>query len=402
MIGVQEARDLIGQNCVPLRTEKTSITASLGRVLVRDIVSPIPLPLFANSAMDGFVLDAKETQNASPETPVLFRLTGDLRAGDVPPGRLKPRTAKRIMTGAPVPDGENTAVLEKEKAVLQDGFLAIKTPLECGRNVRYPGEELKKGELAIAKDTVVNAGTVGFLATMGIHRVNVYGMPKVSIITTGSELLPPGASLRRGKIYDSNQAMLQAALHEMRIPPFFIRRAGDEPKTIRKVVAFALRESNVVVLTGGVSVGEYDHVKSILAGAGVQTVFWKVRQKPGKPLYFGKKGSKLVFGLPGNPASVFICFYQYVYPAIRKLMGYKNPYLPRYEASLRGEIRPDSEKSIFMKGLVELENAKIATPLSKQQSHMLSSLSEANALLVIPGSSEILREGDSVLVDTLP
>ncbi len=398
MISVEEARKLIEDSCSVLPKEEVLIAASLGCVTAEDIFSPISLPPFRNAAMDGFVLSSGRTLKASAGHPVFFKIRGEIKAGGAVSGPLKPFKTKRIMTGAPVPAGADT-VLEKEKAVLKDGNLVIEEPLSPGRHIRHAGEELKKGELALGARTLMNPGTIGFLAAMGIARVPVFKKPKVSLMATGSELVCAGIPLREGKIYDSNSVMLEAALWDMRLRPILVRRVRDKPALMRTLLNYALLESDVVILTGGVSVGEHDHVKPLLADAGVETIFWKVKQKPGKPLYFGRKGRKLVFGLPGNPASVFTCFYEYVYPALRLLMGHRNPYLAQQVTNLKAIVKPDPKMNLFMKGRIDKGSA---VPLQRQQSHMLSSLSETNAFLVIPGSLDTLKDGDAILAHTLP
>ena len=243
---------------------------------------------------------------------------------------------------------------------------------------------------------MINPGTVGFLSALGIDRVKVYQTPRVALITTGSELVTPGNMLGTGKIYDANTPMICAALLDMKIRPVFIRRVKEDQLTLMKrIVDFSLNESDIVIVMGGVSVGDFDPVKKILADTGVETIFWKVSQKPGKPLFFGKKDKKLVFGLPGNPASVFTCFYEYVYPAIRQSMGYANPYLSSEFVELTQAIKPDTDKTLFVK-------SRVVTPLKNQKSHMLSAFCEANSFVVVPGSEKIVEKGEKVKVHTLP
>ena len=299
------------------------------------------------------------------------------------------------MTGAPMACGADT-VIAQEKAVVKDGFLIVSSPLFKGTHVRYRGEELKEGKVALPAGAVIHPGTVGFLASMGIHRLRVYRLPKVSLVATGSELVAAGKKLALGKIYDSNSPMIQAALEEMGLRPVLVQKLMDDPKTIEKVIAFTLKESDFVILTGGVSTGDYDFVKKALENLGVETILWKVSQKPGKPLYAGKKKKTLVFGLPGNPASVFTCFYEYVYPALRKSMGYPNPYLRSHRMKLGETVLADPDKTLFMKAKTGLDH--IVTPLKHQQSHMLSSLCEADCLLMIPP----LKEQAEPVVHSLP
>ncbi len=401
MITYAEAQKLIEQNSSPGQAEEIFLSASLGYVSAENIHSPLPLPLFDNSAMDGFMLRSEETLTATTQTPVFLNIRGVIKAGDSPSACLGKQEAYRIMTGAPIIKGSD-AVLEKEKAEIQNNQLVLRAPVPKGRNVRFKGEEIKKRELVLPKNSVIRPGTIGFLASIGRNKIKIYRKPRIALIATGSELVTPGSPLKPGKIYDSNTAMLCASLDEMRIYPVFVRRLTDQPKIIQKVLAFALKQSDILILTGGVSVGEYDYVKELLQKSGVETIFWKVSQKPGKPLYFGRKENSLVFGLPGNPASVFTCFYEYAYPAIRRFMGYKNPSLFSARHPLKGSLKPDPEKILFVKSKIEAGEAKQVVPLKHQQSHMISSLCEADSLIVVPSSQKMLEENDLVLVHALP
>ena len=401
MVTFEEAQKLIAQNNPPSKKEEIFVSAALGCVSARDIRSPLDLPLYDNSAMDGFVFRSEDTSGATAERPIFLNICGVIKAGDNGVARCAKQDTYRIMTGAPVIKGSDT-VLEKEKAVIRDDRLVIDAPVPKGRNVRFKGEEIKKRERVLPKDSVINPGTIGFLATMGMDKISVFRKPAVSLIATGSELTVPGSPLRPGKIYDSNTAMIQAALQEMRVRPTLIRRVNDDPKIIQKVVHFALRESDIVILMGGVSSGDYDFVKEILQKADVQTIFWGVKQKPGKPLYFGRKKEHLVFGLPGNPASVFTCFYEYVYPAIRRFMGHANPYLRSEERPLCETLQPDPTKYLFIKAKTGCTEESGVHPLKRQKSHMISSLCETNSFVVVPNSETVLEKGQRVLVHSLP
>ncbi len=400
MISVQRAQQLIEAHCPPPQEENIFVSAARGRVNAHDLKSPLHLPLFDNSAMDGFALKSRDTMDATFENPVLLNVKGMIKAGDA--GQqivLRDQEACRIMTGAPIPRSAD-AVIAKERAVLKDGSLAVSSPVLKGTNIRHRGEELKKGQKVIPKGTLISPGTIGFLATLGIERISVYRAPKITLITTGSELVAAGRPLAAGKIYDSNTPMIRAALEEMGIRPVFIRKLVDEPRIIKKILAFALKESDLIILMGGVSVGDCDYVKDALRRAGVSPIFWKVSQKPGKPLYFGKKNKTLVFGLPGNPAAVFTCFYEYVYPAIRIGMGHKGPYLRSGVMKLCKPVQADPEKTLFLKGKTDENNGVV--PLKRQQSHMISSFCEADSLVVIPPSSYGIRAGEEALVHSLP
>lgn len=403
MITFEEAQRLIQENIPAPKEETQALLSALGSVTAEDLVSPIPSPLFDNSAMDGFVLRSEDTANASLDKPVLLKICGVIKAGDCAVKAIKEKEAYRIMTGALVPKGGDV-VVPIEKATIQREFIFVDKPLSRGWNIRRQGEELKRGDTAVRKYSIVNPGVVGFLSSLGKTQVKVFKKPRVSIIATGTELVKPGLALPQGKIYDSNSSMVNAAVLEMGVYPILVRRLDDNPKRMKKVVGFALKESDIVILMGGVSVGDYDFVKSLLAEAGVNTIFWKVSQKPGKPMYFGKKDQTLVFGLPGNPASVFTCFYEYVYPTIRRFMGYPYPYLDVRHLPLREEVKSDPDKTLFLKANVRFGDGQRpeVVPLRHQASHMISSLCQANAILVVPRSEKPIGKGELALVHSLP
>lgn len=385
MISFEEAQQCIQANVPPPREEESFILSALNRVCARDIFSPVDLPLFDNSAMDGFLARSIDTVSATPEKPVALAVSGLIKAGDSAEGmELNPNKAYRIMTGAPLAAGAD-AVIVLEKAEVEKGILLIRKPLDKGANIRLRGEELKKGALALPKGAVIHPGTVGFLANMGLERVHVFQAPKISLIATGSELTPAGQFLAAGKIYDCNTPMLKAALEDLRLRPVFTRKLSDDPKSIKQVLAFSLKESDIVIVTGGVSIGDFDFVKPALQEAGVETLFWEVSQKPGKALFAGRAGQTLIFGLPGNPAAVFTGFYEYVYPAIRKFMGHANPFLRSDVMTPGHPLRADSAKTLFIKGKTAADGRVFA--LGHQQSHKLSTLSETDCLVVIPPSA---------------
>ncbi len=401
MISFEEAQKLIEKNNPPMQKEPTSILEALGCVNAMNVRSPLALPCFDNSAMDGFVLRSKDTLGASAEHPIALNIRGAIKAGDGAALSLGKKETYRIMTGARILRGGD-AVLAKEHAVLRNEHLLVIAPVPEGRNIRFRGEEIRKNEFVLPRGSVINPGTIGFLASMGMTEIVVYKKPRISLVATGSELMPPGVPLRPGRIYDSNTSMIQAALENMRIRPEFVRRLNDKPAIIRKVIDFALRSSDVLIFMGGVSVGDHDYVKDVLGQAGVKTVFWKVSQKPGKPLYFGVKNNRLIFGLPGNPASVFTCFYEYVYPAIRRFMGHKYPGLSSEKLRLKEALKPDLEKYLFLKSRREHGEHKTVTPLGRQRSHMISALCEADSLVVVPNSEKMIDKGEDVLVHALP
>lgn len=404
MISVSSAKRILNRNVTCLEPSTIPLAQALGFVLAEEIHAPMNLPAFDNSAMDGFVLMAKDTWLANRECPVSFKIQGTIRAGDGSFRRIYPGEAFRIMTGAPLPVRGDT-VLAKEEAQIQGNRLIVSQTLENGLNVRRQGEEIKRGQLVLRSRTFIHAGVLAFLASMGIVKVKVFRKPSVSVIATGSELVTPGRKIRRGEIYDSNSFMIRAVLEQMGIKPAKVMTVKDNPCLLKNAVREALKKSDVVILTGGVSVGDYDYARQVLTSLGVRSLFWKVSQKPGKPIYFGKKNSTLIFGLPGNPASVYTCFYEYVYPALRKMTGFASPDLAIEFLNLSEPVKADPKRHLFLKGKrVFGQNGfkPTVSPLPRQGSHMLSSLCESDGFISIPPRQREYEKGERVSMHLLP
>ncbi len=395
MISVKEAQKRLMQIVRPLGKETVGLDKALGSILAENVRSKIDLPSADNSAVDGFAIRFADIMSS-------LEIRGVIKAGDLKNPKLDRRQTFRIMTGARIPKGADT-VIPKECAIVRGDRLLIEGQFPKGANVRYCGEELRKRSLVLKSGIVIHPGVVGTLATVGRKRVKVFRKPTVSLIVTGSELIGVGRKLKSGQVYDSNSWSIVSALKWMGIDSVRIARVRDSERHLRKIVSMYLKNSDVVLLTGGVSVGDYDFVKIILKELGARTLFWKVSQKPGKPIYAGKKGKALIFGLPGNPASAFTCFYEYVYPVLRKMMGSTDPFLRRVSGRLNQDFLPDQKRLLFLKGLVHFKNSRVLMNISKRQgSHMLTSFSDANGLILVPPGRTKLRKGDSVEADLLP
>lgn len=401
IISFEKAQALVRKNSYPKGAEIKKAQNALGYVLARDIKASVSLPLYDNAAMDGFAFHSKDTANADSAGPLFLRIKGTIKAGDTRKTSVKQGEAWRIMTGAPIPSGVDT-VLPREAAHAAKGRLVIDKPI-LRRHIHREGEEIKAGDVVIKEKTVVRPAVVGLLAAIGLRQVKVFKRPRVSLISTGSELVDPGKKLSFGKIYDTNLPMLCASLAEMGIKPCFVGKVPDKLFLLRKAVSRALEKSDVVVVAGGVSVGEYDFAKEAFRRLGVSEIFWNVSQKPGKPLYFGKRGKTLVFGLPGNPAAVFTSFYEYVFPALRRMMGFKKDTLSTGVAVLGTGIKADRKRTLFLKARTDCEGRKKSViPLKYQGSHMISSLCEADSFIVIPPGDRLFKKGRKIGVHYLP
>lgn len=401
MISVKKAQALVRKSSYPRGIEIKKAKNTLGYVLAEDVKTPIPLPLYDNAAMDGFAFRSKETAKADPAGPLFLRIKGTIKAGDARKTSVGQGETYRIMTGAPIPGGADT-VLPKEEARMAKGRLVIHHPI-LQKHIHRRGEEIKAGDVVIKKKTVIHPAAVGLLAAVGLRQVKVFRKPRVSLISTGSELVDSGKKLSYGKIYDSNLPMLCASLAEMGINPCFVGHVSDKLSLLQAAVSRALKKSDVLVVTGGVSVGEYDFAKEVFRRLRVSEIFWKVSQKPGKPLYFGKRGKTLVFGLPGNPAAVFTSFYEYAFPALRRMMGFEEDTLPAGLAALGTRLGADRERTLFLKAKTDCRGHKTSViPLDRQGSHMISSLCEADSFIVIPPGDRSLGKGQKVNVHYLP
>ena len=394
MITVVEARNAVINSVKQGKKEFLSLQKSSGYILSDDITSPIDSPPFDNSAMDGFAFRYDDFLNQRE-----IKVIGESAAGKSFSKKIKDGEAVRIFTGAEIPAGADTVVMQEKTSVSNDKLIIQDDKIFQGANIRYKGSQIKKQALALEKNSRLNPGSIGFLASIGISKVKVISKPKVAIIVTGNELQKPGTKLKTGNIYESNSVALQTALHSAGIN--FIKKfiVEDNKKSIRATFKNAMKHYDFILFTGGISVGDYDFVGKVMEEEKVKTIFYTVKQKPGKPLFFGTKNKNYIFGLPGNPASVLTCFYEYVIPAIQKFQGYENPLLKSISVSLTKTINKKTGLTHFMKAVTDY---KTATPLEGQESFIMKSFSESNCFIVVPEEVERINEGDSVEIHLLP
>lgn len=392
-IPVSEAKKLISDHIEAHPAVKVSLNDAAGLVLAEDIFSKTDVPPFNQSSMDGYALNFEGWQKYGELT-----IDGVAQAGPGESILLPAQNARRIFTGAAVPPGADT-VLMQEKASVKNGELYISdNDLIKGLNVRIQGSEAKAGELALEKNSFLNPGAIGFIAGLGIHELLVYPQPSVSIILTGNELQQPGKPLTHGQVYESNSYALNAVLKQAGIVRVNILSSEDTLETLTKVLADAIQQSDLVLLTGGVSVGDYDFVIRAANANGIEQIFHKIRQRPGKPIYFGKKGKKYIFGLPGNPASVLSCFYEYVYPALGILNSRKID-LKCIQAPLGSAQKKAQGLTQFLKGYYD---GKIVHDLKAPESFRLSSFAKANCLIKLDEDRTEYRIGEPVEIHLLP
>jgi molybdopterin molybdotransferase len=392
MISVQEALRLVLEGLPRLGGEMVPLPEARGRVLAESIRSPRDVPPFRNSAMDGYALRAVDVAAASAEQPVRLRVLETVGAGTIPAHVVAAGTATRIMTGAVVPDGADT-VVRVEDTGEAGTEVEIRVAVRNGANVRHPGEDVRRDEELFQSGRVVRAADVGVLASIGAAVLRVSRRPSVAILATGDELVDLGETPGPGQIVNSNAYTLAAAVEEAGGEPVVLGIIRDRPEEIHAAFAEACR-CDVVLSTGGVSVGSFDFVRRILFDLGYEERFWKVAQKPGKPLTFGLCGRTPVFGLPGNPVSSLVCFYIYVLPALRTMMGREKVFLPSVEATLAEEMAKAKGLTEFVRCTLETApHGYAARSTGTQSSGVLKSLSLGDGLMVGPADEQVLARG---------
>ncbi len=392
-ISVAEARDLIKEYIEILYPVKVSLMDAEGLILAENIFAKADVPPFNQSSMDGYAFSYDSWKKSGELT-----IKGEVAAGLAANSILEPHHAIRIFTGAAVPDGADTIVMQ-EKVNISAGKLLIEDEsLVKGVNFRLKGSEIESGALALEKGSVMSPAAIGYLAGVGIHEINAYPNPSVSIVLTGDELQSPGKALEHGQVYESNSFALNAALNQAGISQINFFSSEDTLAALTVIIAKALDKSDVVLLTGGVSVGDYDFVVRAATANGVQQVFHKIRQKPGKPLFFGKKGKKIIFGLPGNPGSVLSCFYEYVLPALGQ-MSLRNTALKSLKVPLKTALEKPAGLTQFLKGYYDGDSAN---DLKAQESFRLSSFAKANCLIKLEEGKIAFSENELVEIHLLP
>ncbi|ALM08234.1 hypothetical protein SB49_10790 [Sediminicola sp. YIK13] len=391
MVSVEEALQIIAKNTTTLQSVTLPLSKARGMVTAQDVHAPIDLPPFDQSAMDGYAINIHPVKK--------YAIIGEVAAGDGKEVLLKAGEAVRIFTGAMVPETAKAVVMQEKVIRLADSITLMEDAV-AGSNIRPRGEQITKGDLALRKGTELTPPAIGFLAGMGIMEVNVFDKPRVGIVITGNELAEGGETLKPGQIYEGNSKMLLAAVEGYGIDGCNTYRVADNFMATCEVLSKAFQENDVVLVNGGISVGDHDYVYKALKALEVEPLFYKVRQKPGKPLFFGKRGNKIVFALPGNPAAALTCFYLYVYPALQKIMGQLGKGLERRKLMVSTSVANTYNRALLLKARI-LENGEVEI-LEGQSSAMLHTYSLANALVYVPESVSEIHQGSGVEVLVLP
>ena len=400
MLNYEDARALVFQNVKQLGKCTRPLTESQGLALSDDILAPHGIPSFDNSGVDGYAVQAQDLAQASPGNPVLLENLGYIAAGDSVNEKVNSGQCMQIATGAPLPK-EADSVVMKEDIEVEDSKIRYTQSIQAKKNVRYHGEDIPEGDTIIPAGTVIGPVQIATLATFGFSQVPVHQVPKVSIVSTGSELIDVVGQPAEGQIRESNRFMLAGMVRQEYCEILKISMIPDLPELLNEEFEEALK-ADVTLICGGMSIGEKDFAREILKELGVEEIFWKIKFKPGKPLFFGRRGKTWVFGLPGNPASSYVLFEEFVRPALRKMMGRRVLEESMVKATLETPITKTYNRLHFMRGLLHEENGEFRVrPLKFQGSHSIGSLVASNALIRVEADSPSMPAGSMVSVRPL-
>lgn len=386
--------------------EQVPLPEAQGRILAENILAPHPYPHFRRSGMDGFAILSADTKGCSTESPLFLEVVDEIPCGSLPSVALVPGTASRIMTGAKVPD-EADAVVMFEMTEVSDNqgstYIQLKREIQSGSNITPKGLELAEGDLILEQGRQISSGETSVLATFGIYSVPVIKRPRVAIFSTGSELLGIEEPLQDGRIRNSNTYMLASQIRDAGGEPYILEAIADDLETARSRVQEAFALYDLVVTTGGVSVGDFDIMADLVSGDEVEMLFNKVTMRPGSVTSAAVKEGKLLFALSGNPGACFVGFELFVRPAIRTILGCKQPFLQEVQATLGREYVKVNNFTRFVRGsLSAVEGRLIAYPAELDESSVMITIKDSDVLIVIPPTTRGIPAGELVTVLQLP
>lgn len=391
----EEARTTILDNISPLGVERVDLLSAVGRTIAEDIIAPWDMPFCDNSAMDGYALKTTDCQPG-----IKRAVIGYIKAGDSICPVVETGSAVKIMTGAPIPAGCD-AVVPVEETEESDGFVVLNNPVKKSQHIRFQGEDIRTGDTAVSSGTVLRPPEIGLLASLGCATVPIYRRPRVAIISTGDELVELGGVPDSGKIINSNSYSLAAALREIGAEPVMLGIALDTRESHQVKMNEGLK-ADALITSAGVSAGDHDLVRSVLAELGVHQLFWKVDIKPGGPLAFGMKGNTPVFSLPGNPVSTMITFEEFVRPALLKMMGRRSVIRRTFPAIMAEEVTKKPGKVNFLRVRITPENGGYTAHLSgEQQTSYVKTMVNADGIVILPKECCGIPAGTVVQVQLL-
>lgn len=400
MISVEEALQTILAGCRPMGLENVNILEARGRVIGEDVFAPRDIPSAANSAMDGYAVRSADTKGVSALKPVELKVIETIAAGSAPRKTLQEGQAARIMTGAVLPKGAD-AVVRREDTEERGKTVRIKVAALKGLDIRFSGEDVQKGERVITAGSVLRPGHIGMLAALGKSFVSVHQKPRVAILSTGDELVDIEVDPPPGKIVNSNSYSLAAQILECGGVPIMMGIGRDKKAELVEKFQIA-RRADVILSSGGVSVGDYDFVKDVMGDIGNAMHFWQVAMRPGKPLAFGSIDGIPLFGLPGNPVSVMVSFEQFVRPYLLKMQGHVRIFRDTLTAQSAQDIKKSIGTKNFIRAVVQKEKGRyLARVTGEQGSGILKSMVVANAFIVLPEKVSFVKKGDQVVLQLL-
>lgn len=395
-IPVAEAVRLVMEHTTPVGTEMIDLEHAYGRVLAEPIIAKHDVPPFDRSPYDGFAIRSTDSEGASGDNRISFKVIGEIGAGYVGDKPNGEKEAYRIMTGAKIPENADAVIMLEQTVEMEDGF-TLRKPFEAGENISYKGEDAKEGELLIEAGSLIHPGTVALLATFGYAKVEVAKKPVAGILSTGTELLEVSDELVPGKIRNSNGPMIRAQLTRMGIEYRSYGMMADDLDACTAVVEKAIAETDLLITTGGVSVGDYDYLPAIYERLGAKVLFNKVAMRPGSVTTVAVLGNKYLFGLSGNPSACFTGFELFTRPAILGMMGGAAPYMPRMTAKLGEDFTKPNPFTRFIRATWKLmPDGVVAVPAGFNKSNAVSSIARGNCLIVLPSGTRGFSEGDEV------
>lgn len=395
-ISLEQAQRVLESYAGDIGTEKVSIINAHQRISAEDVYSVINQPPFHRSPLDGFALRAEDSKGASKVNPVRLRIIEEVYAGGYPKLEVSPGNATCIMTGAPIPKGAN-CVIRQEETFEKNGYVEIFSELKSGDNYCIAGEDIKKGECIIKKESFLNFAAIGILASMGVSEIIVYKIPKVAVLSTGDELTDVGEELLPGKIYNSNLYTIGMRLKEFGMDTMMLGSAPDGIEQLCEKIKSALEKTDILITTGGVSVGKKDLIKEAMEKLGANILFWKVRMKPGTPALFSVLNGKLIISLSGNPAAAIITFELLARSVLAKYSHRWDLNLAFGQATLENNFPKESKGRRILRGrYTDVADGRIVELANKHSSGVLSSILHSNCLVDIPAGTASLYKGDKV------
>ncbi|UQZ37110.1 molybdopterin molybdenumtransferase MoeA [Paenibacillus sp. PK3_47] len=403
---VGEAQSRVMEYAQLLAAEEVPLNQSCGRYLADELITPHPFPAFNRSGMDGYALIAEDTKDCGSDNIVWLKVVDEIPCGAVPSVDITPGTAARIMTGAQVPEGADTVVMfEVTESLEKDGvtYVGIRKPQAAGRNVTPIGQELRTGDLVLPAGKLIGAGDIAALAAMGVHTVKVHRRPKIGIFATGSELLEVDEPLQPGKIRNSNSPMLEALVREAGGDPVMLGAIADDLELARSRVHMALDSCDMVITTGGVSVGDYDIMGDLVREKSGDMLFNKVTMRPGSVTTAAVRGGKLLLALSGNPGACFVGFQLFARPVIARMQGAAHPFLPEWTAVLGTDYSKVNNYTRYVRARLEIRDGVVhAYPAAIDESSVMVTIKDSDCLIIVPPEERGMSAGAKVTVLKLP